>query len=287
MDINIVAIDKDVYALKRLAANIRTIAPKCNLALYATPEDALRYASLHKVDIVLLENNFFSMNGRELALRLKMLNPRINIIFTAETDDFAIEAFRLHASGYLRKPVSAKEIKAELDNLRYPPEPVSNSKHEQKLRIKCFGSFEVFGPDNIPLAFPRLRCKEALAYLVDRAGAGVTIRQLSAVLWEGREFDLNLQKQVQTILASLMKTLKHAGASSVISKKRNNIAVLPDMVECDYYKFLKGEPSAREQYIGEYMSQYSWGEYTNGDLWRLQNNSLRDYEKKESNFVEL
>lgn len=280
------AVDKDVCALKCLAANIRTIFPKSNLALYGTPEETLRHAATQTVDIVFLDINFFSMSGIELALRLKKLNPRVNIIFTAETDGFALEAIKLRASGYLRKPVGAKEIKSEFDNLRYPLEPIHRDKSEWKLRIKCFGSFEVFGQNDNPLTFPRLRCKEALAYLVDRAGAGVTVRQIAAVLWEGREFDLNLQKQMQTILASMMKTLNGVDAGSAISKRHNNIAVLQDRVECDYYQFLKGDSSALNQYIGEYMSQYSWGEYTNGDLLRLQSHAFKIREK-ESNYIEL
>lgn len=274
------AVDKDVYALKRLAADIRTIVPKYSLILCETPEEALRYASIHIVDIVFLDSSFIDINGFELASRLRELNSRLNIIFISEADDFAAEAFKLRASGYLRKPVGPEGIKTEFENLRYPPGLPYQGVCEWKLHIKCFGNFEVFGPDDNPLAFPRLRCKEALAYLVDRTGAGVTVRQIAAVLWDDREFDLNLQKQTQTILAAMMKTLKAAGAGAAISKQRNNIAILPDKIECDYYQFLKGDPFARNQYIGEYMSQYSWSECTNGDLWRLQNQDFGTREKK-------
>lgn len=283
------AIDKDIYALKRLVEDTRTVIPNCSFILCTTPEDALKYASIHTVDIVFFDNAFFNLSGFELVSRLKKTNSRINIIFTVDTDDFAAEAFRLRASGYLHKPVSAKDIKIEFDNLRYPPKLVYEDERKWKLRIKCFGNFEVFGSDGNPLVFPRLRCKEALAYLVDRAGAAVTIRQIAAVLWDGREFDRNLQKQTQTVLASMMKTLKKAGADEAIFKKRNNIAILPDKVECDYYKFLKSETGSFNQYTGEYMSQYSWSECTNGDLWAIQNQALRTRgnEKEKSNFVEL
>lgn len=284
------AVDRDTFALKRLAADILKIVPKSNLALYTTPEDALKYASVHTVDIVFLDYDFFSMSGFELAYRLKELHPRLNIIFTADTDDFAAEAFKLRASGYLRKPVGAEDIKAEFDHLRYPPKLMYQDEREWKLRIKCFGNFEVFGPDDNPLAFPRLRCKETLAYLVDRAGAGVTIRQIAAVIWDGREFDYNLQKQAQTVISAMMRTLKKVNADEAISKNRNNIAILPDKVNCDYYRLLKGDPNAFAPYAGEYMSQYSWSEFTNGDLWRLQSQAFRASEredKKKLNFVEF
>ena len=40
-----------------------------------------------------------------------------------------------------------------------------------------------------------------------------------------------------------------------------------DNVECDYYKYLNGEPNALNSYSGEYMMQYSWAEMTNGFLY--------------------
>ena len=36
------------------------------------------------------------------------------------TDEYANEAMKMHASGYLMKPVTAEDIQAELRDLRYP-----------------------------------------------------------------------------------------------------------------------------------------------------------------------
>ena len=60
----------------------------------------------------------------------------------------------------------------------------------------------------------------------------------------------------------MMKVLKEEGAQELIIKSYNNIAVNPKTVICDYYRFLQGERKAVNAYMGEYMSNYSWAEFT-------------------------
>ena len=60
------------------------------------------------------------MNGIELAKRLKDIASNINIVFVTGYSDYAVEAIGMSASGYLMKPVSAEQVKRELENLRNP-----------------------------------------------------------------------------------------------------------------------------------------------------------------------
>ena len=47
----------------------------------------------------------------------------------------------------------------------------------------------------------------------------------------------------------------------VIEKSYNNIAIVPEMIDCDYYKFNKKDAEFMNAYKGEYMSQYEWAAY--------------------------
>ena len=89
------------------------------------------------------------------------------------------EAFELHASGYLLKPVTPVKIRQELDNLRCPVQSVSRN----RVRFQTFGNFEAF-IDGKPVKFQYELTKEMLAYLVDRNGALCTNGEIMAVLWE-------------------------------------------------------------------------------------------------------
>ena len=83
---------------------------------------------------------------------------------------YAYDAYRLHAKGYILKPVSKALIQEELDHLDIPQKVKGPQK---RVQIHTFGTFDVF-VDQQPLRFSRSRAKELLAYLVDRQGNGVT-----------------------------------------------------------------------------------------------------------------
>lgn len=58
----------------------------------------------------------------------------------------------------------------------------------------------------------------------------------------------------------------YAGADDIIIKNRNTVRLKPELVDCDYYEYLKGNLSAVNTYQGEYMFQYSWAEMTTAVL---------------------
>lgn len=133
------------------------------------------------------------------------------------------------------------------------------------LTIQTFGNFEVFY-DGRPVDFSRAKSKELLAYLIDRRGAAVTTAEACSVLWEDKEYNFSLQRQFQTIVSDLIKSLKRHKSDHIIRRKRNCLSVDVSGLECDFYKLLAGDKDAKVQYHGEYMSNYSWAELTAGFL---------------------
>ena len=69
----------------------------------------------------------------------------------------------------------------------------------------------------------------------------------------------------------LIFTLKKQEADDVILRTRGGLAVIPEKLDCDYFYYLEhGNDGNRSyRYTGEYMTQYSWGEYTHGQLERI------------------
>ena len=88
------------------------------------------------------------MNGLELAKRLKDQHGETNIVFVTGYSEYAIDAFDLHASGYLLKPATVEKVQDAMENLRIPPETIGRGK---RVRIQCFGNFEIF-VDGVPPA---------------------------------------------------------------------------------------------------------------------------------------
>lgn len=129
------------------------------------------------VDIAFLDISMRGMGGMALAEKLLKLRPRCKIIFCTGYSEYAVDAFQLHVSGYLMKPITAEAVQREIDHVN------GEKNKEKKLVIQCFGNFEVFA-DGEPLVFRRSKARELLAFLVDRRGSGVTARQVCTRLWE-------------------------------------------------------------------------------------------------------
>lgn len=253
----VIAVDDEKLALNNITSLLKEVQPEALITGFQNPQEACAYLEKNKSDIALLDIEMSGMDGITLAKKCKDTCPDINIIFVTGFSQYAMDAFRLHASGYLMKPVRKKDLLAELENLRHPLPLKTTS----KVRIQTFGNFEIF-VDNKPLFFPRSKCVECLAYLVDRKGARVSTRELATILWEDKPYDRAVQNSVHRILSDLMKTLKQTGIEDIIIKTHKEIAINIEKVDCDCFRFLAGDVAFVNMFHGEYMSNYSWATFT-------------------------
>lgn len=250
----IIALDDEELALEGLMDAIHACAPNAELHGFSYAEDVLVFLRDHSCDVAFLDVEMAGINGVELAEQLKLRNPDVNLIFATGFSSYQGNAFDLHASGYLMKPITAEKVKRELDNLRRPvPE-------EKRIQVQCFGNFEVY-LDGIPLEFKYHKTKELLAYLVDRKGALCTNGEIIAKLFG----DDNHNAYLRSLRKDLLDTLETAGCADVITQQRGKLGLVPEAIRCDYYDWCDGKRMGNA-YLGEYMAQYSWSEYTNAAL---------------------
>jgi len=73
---------------------------------------------------------------------------------------------------------------------------------------------------------------------------------------------------LRALIADLRHSLQDVQAENVLMRSRNSIAVLPEAIDCDFYRYLDMDPAAVNLYRGEYMTQYSWAEMTLSELRR-------------------
>lgn len=170
-----------------------------------------------------------------MAVRLKKINPDIHIIFVTGYSQYAVDAFAMHATGYLLKPVTEEAVNRELTFIY--------SYQHSRIEIRTFGGFDVY-VDGQLIRFGRAKSKELLAYLVDRRGLSVTTGEAYAALFEDAEDTLSGKSYFRTILYEMINTLKKANADEILLKGRNSYAVIPEKFGCDYYRFLQGDPIA-------------------------------------------
>ncbi len=258
----ILCLDDEELALRMLETCVREVKPDAEVEGFDDQDELLEAAEKSGCDVAFLDIHMRGMTGVEVAKRLKEINPKMNIIFVTGFSEYKGDAMDMKASGYIMKPVTKEEVAEELDNLRFPIIPKKNA----KLRIQCFGNFDVFTPDGEHVRFERSKAKEVFAYLVHRHGSSCTLREIFAVIFEDEPYEKKLQNLLQTYIYAMIKSLKGIGAEDVIVRSYNALAVNPDLLDCDFYRFKELDAGAVNAYECEYMNQYSWADFLFNDF---------------------
>lgn len=260
---NYIAVDDEIFALEDFEEVFQEAVPEGRLVLFVKPSQALQYAQSNPVDVAFLDIELGCMNGLVLAKKLKDILPEIHIIFITSHDQYAVGAFRLHATGYLMKPATAEDITRELTFI-YGSLTVG----DKKVRVQTFGGFAVY-VNGKPLEFKRSKTMELLAYLVDRHGAPVTTREACAVLWEDKPYDTAQKNYFQSLLLDLRITLREQEVEDILIRRYNSLAIVPERLNCDSYRFLDGDPWAINRYRHDYLPGYSWAEFRLAEMEHL------------------
>lgn len=253
------AVDDEMLILDEMKKILGKLYPAAEIYCFTCPEQALEAFSEYPADVAFLDIKMRKMSGLQLAVRLKKIKPELHIIFVTGFQEYAVNAFQLHATGYLLKPVDAEDVQRELTFI-YNELP-----GKKRIEVQTFGGFELI-IDRKNVKFGRAKSKELLAYLVDRRGATVTMAEACAALFEESSGTAASKGYFRQLVYDLKNTLKKVDAEEILLKSFNSYAVLPEKFDCDYYRFLQGDPMAINAYQNDYMPSYSWGELHNAEL---------------------
>ena len=247
-----IAVDDEMLMLGALVTAVEASHDIAEVFPFSDCEKALEFVQGNSVDVAFLDINMRGMGGLTLAEKILAVRPNCKIVFCTGYEEYAIPAFKLHASGYLMKPIEAEDVQKEIDNIK------GIRQKEKPLTVKCFGNFEVYA-NNEKLVFKRLKTKELFAFLVDRNGAGMTAKQICATLFPDDTDDTKNAAYLRQLVMDLKNTLKTVGAEAVLCHETPCYRVDTNLIKCDYISYLEtGKPG----FHGEYMTQYSWAEET-------------------------
>ena len=247
-----IAVDDEALMLGALVSAIEASPDIAEVASFSNCEKALDFVRGNSVDVAFLDINMRGMGGLALAESIIAVRPDCKIVFCTGYEEYAIPAFKLHASGYLMKPISALDVQGEIDNIK------GFRQKEKLLTVKCFGNFEVYAKNEV-LAFKRLKTKELFAFLVDRNGAGMTAKQICAALFPDDTDDAKNSAYLRQLVMDLKNTLRAVGAEAVLCHDTPCYRVDTNLLKCDYFSHLE---TGKPEFHGEYMTQYSWAEET-------------------------
>lgn len=211
---NVLLVDDEQLALQDLDYAVNLAIPNANRYCFNNANEALDFAYKNKLDIAFLDINMRIIDGITIAKKLKEKWPKINIIFCTGYDDYMKDAFHLHASGYLMKPITENAIKEEMKNLRY------NSEEFKQLLIVDTNNFNIYDSNHVIIEFKRRLSKELFIILL-KSKKSISINDLCAELWNDDDNLNNNKNYLMQLLTDIRHSFEDHDINGILSKDIN------------------------------------------------------------------
>ena len=258
-----ICVDDDRQTLHNTLALCRQTETLVSVEGFTNPREALKWTESNPVDLAILDINMPEMDGLMLAKAIQEQNRETAILFLTAHPQYATDAWVLHPSGYIVKPLTAARLEEELAYAVRWQERMGKKSSAYRIEVKTFGNFDVF-VDGSKILFSRSKAKELLACLIDRRGIRMTRAEAFHVLWDGEEYSRPKQKILDVIIRNLRTTLEENRIGDALELEQGTLRVVPEKLNCDYYRLLRGDVDAIREYQGEYMCAYAWASGTEG-----------------------
>lgn len=116
----VILVDDEPISLEVNVPMMKESLPVCEVYGFSDGDSALTFAAKKRVDVAFLDIDLFRESGLDLAGKISRICPDVNIIFLTGHPEFMKEAFSLHVSGYVLKPMTQEDYLHEMSHLRYP-----------------------------------------------------------------------------------------------------------------------------------------------------------------------
>lgn len=117
---NIIIVDDSKPIVTEGLNVLSKILPDATITGFIWPREAIEYARANRVALAILDIELGTASGFDLCQTLIDINPRTNIMFLTAYADYAIDAWKTAACGFLLKPLTPDDVKDQLKKLRYP-----------------------------------------------------------------------------------------------------------------------------------------------------------------------
>lgn len=260
----VIYVDDEKPAIDNFRLTVANFSEITELHTFQSGEEALEFANGHVVDVAFLDMEMPGIHGLTLARALKAHDREIRVVFVTAFGQYALDAFGVHATGYLLKPYTAGDIHEVLSRCAYCHLP------SHRMVVQTIPNLSVT-VDGAPFAISGAKPRELFALLIDRGEHGVSMGEVIACLWPERSADHSTQSLYRMTCKRLADALEAAGLGDILCKRENRRYIMTDKIECDLYRILAGDKQAMRRFSGVYLSEYAWAEERTAQLYHMQN----------------
>ncbi|WP_214759775.1 MULTISPECIES: response regulator [unclassified Exiguobacterium] len=209
---------------------------------FQSPTQALTFIQEHPVDLVFLDIEMPEMTGLELATYLP---ERTQVVFTTAHQQYAVEAFNLHATHYLLKPITEQMIHSVIPRIVQRYEAIQQKNPHQSCRIQFLDRFSVRTQDGNLVKWPTQKTEELFAYLVYHRKQVINKWVLAETLYPDIDEPQRALHNVYNAIYRLKKTLAEHELDITVKTINNGYSIeLGESCACDYYEWLdSAQPS--------------------------------------------
>ncbi len=214
---NVILVDDEIPALSDLENAVSEALPNASINSFSKARQALAFIDENTVDIAFLDINMRVFNGLVLAAKIQEKWHNANIIFCTGYGEYTADAMRLHASGYLMKPVSVNDIKEELKFLRFAVDDI-----QYLLNVRLGTDIEITDKAGNPVRFKRHLTKKLFTLLIAGNGKSISVDDICDHLWSSSNNNVYLNEKnknyLMQLFVDLRKSLDHCGAADILKK---------------------------------------------------------------------
>lgn len=269
--IRAIVVDDERPALRELEYMLKKHPQISIIGMYTDPLRAIDEIGQLKPQIVFMDINMPQLRGIDAASRVLEGSPDTDIIFVTSYDEYAVEAFEIHALDYLLKPINAARMEKTVERILNKL-PVEKEKDAQKLQIRCFGKFQIGWEHQEPIKLRAEKTRELLAFLLQNQGRDISKDELLDQLWTEYDPDKAI-RQLYNGIYYIRKALESYGVDrSTISISSNYNLKLGES-EYDVGRFYELEKTIADKslngllemetlYKGDYFEgeDYTWAQ---------------------------
>ena len=254
-----IIVDDEPLMLKRFVRLSEGIPDLHIVGEFESAQEALEYAGKNQVELAFLDVAMPVINGIELAKRLREIRQDILIVFVSAYEEYIWDSNQIGGDYYVIKPYNRETLEMVMERIR-----LMSHRQRKELYIQTFGRFIVLR-DGKPLRFTG-KAKEILALVVTRRGREISNEELYSTIWENRTYSNENMNVFYNALCRLKRALKEMGLEKLLISSAHGQMINTDLFDCDYYAWQDKNVEKRDRFAGEFMSEYTWGEYILADM---------------------
>mgnify|MGYP001430219788 CR=1 FL=1 len=278
--IKAILVDDERPALRGLEHLLKAYPEITVIQMYTNPIKAIYEIRQLKPQVVFLDINMPQLKGIDVGSRILDSSPDTDIVFVTAYDQYAVEAFELHAMDYLLKPVTPDRLRKTIERV-VKKQSLELKTNLQKLQIKCLGQFRVGWENQEPIKWRAEKTRELFAFLLHNKGRDISKEEILDKLWS----EDNPEKAIRQLyngIYYIRKALEEYGIDRALISIDSSYNLKIGAVELDVDRMHEIEKSEHADnlekleemediYTGDYFQgeNYPWADFERENLGKV------------------